>query len=84
MFREEFDVIPCVRPEDRSCPVVIDGNNIAILSWCLKELFCFVYHELMKLKTNERDLEKEGTVVIVNNITFIHFKILDFLYLYFQ
>ncbi|XP_028411200.1 protein prenyltransferase alpha subunit repeat-containing protein 1-like [Dendronephthya gigantea] len=48
---EEFDIIPAMRPESKSCcPYVLDENKLGIFSWCVKDLFCYVYRQLMEKK----------------------------------
>jgi hypothetical protein len=63
IFSDEFDIIPAIKPENESCPFVLDKTKLGIFSWCVKDLFCYVYTELKAArKCNTTTSHKEGTV----------------------
>ena len=63
-FSDEFDIIPSVKLENISCPFVLDGTKLGIFSWCVKELFQYVYANLMEAKKAKCVMmKKEGDVL---------------------
>jgi hypothetical protein len=61
-FSDEFDIIASVKPENKSCPFVLDETKLGIFSWCVKDLFRYVYAELIARKCKCLAAEKEGGV----------------------
>ena len=62
-FSDEFDIIPSVKPENKSYSFVLDETKLGIFSWCVKDLFCYVYAELtVARKCKRAATENEGAV----------------------
>ena len=62
-FSDEFDIIPSVKPENKSCSFVLDETKLGIFSWCVKDLFRYVHAELtMARKCKRAATENEGAV----------------------
>ena len=65
IFRDEFDFIPVLEPENNCNPIILENHKLGIEIWSAKLLFMYAYAELLntKSRSNYRTSGKYSDVV---------------------